>query len=173
MFTKKMSARTLTVAGAIALALGGVSGTQAAVDNLDVTATVTANCTITANALNLGTYDGVVANASTPATAQSNISVLCTSGAAATVTLDDGANQGAGSTAADPNRRLTDGTNFLNYGLFTDNARSDEWGDTTGTGVAHTGTGSAASLVVYGSIPEGQTVPAGSYTDTVVATIAL
>jgi spore coat protein U-like protein len=173
MFTKKMSARTLTVAGAIALALGGMSGTQAATDNIDVTATVTANCTITAEALALGSYDGVVVNASTPLTAESDIDVTCTQGAAATVTLGQGANAGGGSTPTNPDRRLTDGTNFLNYGLFTENTHTDEWGDTAPTGVTHTGTGSSATLVVYGSIPAGQTVPAGAYTDTVLATITL
>jgi spore coat protein U-like protein len=174
MFSKKMSVRKmLTVAGATALALGGMSGTQAAVDDLDVTATVVANCSITADALDLGNYDPVVVNAATAADAQSNISVTCTSGASATVTLGQGANAGGGSTDADPDRRLANGANRLNYGLFTDLAHADEWGNTAGTGVAHTGTGSAATLVVYGSIPAAQNVPAGVYTDTVVATITL
>jgi spore coat protein U-like protein len=173
MFMKKVSARTLALAGGIALALGGMSSTQAATDDLDVSATVVANCLITANALNLGNYDPVGANAAAAATATTTLSVSCTSGAAATVTLGQGDNVGAASTDADPNRRLTDGTNFLNYGLFTDVGLSDEWGNTVGTGVAHTGTGSAVALTVYGSIPAAQNVPAGTYTDTVVATIEL
>jgi spore coat protein U-like protein len=171
MFTKKMSARTLTVAGAIALALGGMSGTQAATDDIDVTATVTANCTITAEALAFGAYDGIVVNASTPLAAQSDIDVTCTQGAAAVVTLGQGGS--VSGTDADPDRQLTDGSNVLNYGLFTENTHTDEWGNTAATGVNHTGTGSVATLVVYGSIPAGQTVPAGNYTDTVVATITL
>jgi spore coat protein U-like protein len=173
MFTKKMSARTLTVAGAIALALGAMSGTQAAVDNIDVTATVTANCTITAEALAFGNYDGIVVNAATAVTVESDVDVTCTQGAAATVTLGQGGSAGGASTDANPDRRLTDGTNFLNYGLFTENTHTDEWGNTAGTGVTHTGTGSLATLVVYGIVPAGQTVPAGNYTDTVVATITL
>lgn len=173
MFMKKLSARTLTVAGAIALTLGGMSSTQAATDDLDVSATVVANCTITANALNLGNYDPVAANAAAAATASTTLSVACTSGAAATVTLGQGDNAAGGSTDANPARRLSDGTNFLNYELFTDVGLADEWGNTTGTGVAHTGTGSATSLNVYGSIAAAQNVPAGTYTDTVVATIEL
>ena len=58
MSMKKLSARTLAVAGAVALSLGGMSSTQAAVDDLDVSATVVANCTITANALDLGDWVG-------------------------------------------------------------------------------------------------------------------
>jgi spore coat protein U-like protein len=173
MSMKKLSARTLAVAGAVALSLGGMSSTQAAVDDLDVSATVVANCTITANALNLGNYDPVGANAAAPATASTTLSVSCTNGAAANVTLGQGDNAGGGSTDADPTRRLSDGTNFLNYGLFTDVGLADEWGNTVATGIPYTGTGSAGSLTVYGSIPAAQNVPAGTYTDTVVATIEL
>ncbi|MFM6073490.1 MAG: spore coat protein U domain-containing protein, partial [Dolichospermum sp.] len=38
-------------------------------------------------------------------------------------------------------------------------------------GVSHTGTGNASNITVYGRIGRGQNVPAGSYTDTVVATV--
>jgi spore coat protein U-like protein len=41
-----------------------------------------------------------------------------------------------------------------------------------GTGVAHTGTGSATAITVYGQMAAGQNVPAGSYADTVVATVS-
>jgi spore coat protein U-like protein len=173
MFMKKVSARMLTVAGATALALGGMSGTQAATDDLDVQATVVANCTITANALDFGNYDPVDVNAAAAATGSTTVSVTCTSGAAANVTLGQGTTPGAGSTDADPNRQLANGANRLSYGLFTDVGLADEWGNTVATGVAHTGTGAAANLTVYGSIPGGQNVPAGVYTGTVVATIEL
>ena len=40
------------------------------------------------------------------------------------------------------------------------------------TGVSHTGTGSEATLTVYAKVPAGQnTLPAGSYNDTVQATV--
>jgi spore coat protein U-like protein len=173
MFMKKVSARMLTVAGATALILGGMSGTQAATDDLDVSATVVANCTITATALNLGNYDPVGTNAAAAANATTTLAVACTSGAAANVTLGQGTHAAGGSTDTDPSRRLSDGTNFLNYGLFTDAGRTDEWGNTVATGVAHTGTGASANITVYGTIPAAQNVPAGAYTDTVVATIEL
>lgn len=44
-------------------------------------------------------------------------------------------------------------------------------GNTSGTGVDHTGTGTATSINVYGRVTAGQNVPSGSYSDTVVATI--
>ena len=39
------------------------------------------------------------------------------------------------------------------------------------TGLAYTGTGASQDLTVYGTLPGGQNVPVGSYSDTVVATI--
>ena len=45
------------------------------------------------------------------------------------------------------------------------------WGGTAASDVPHTGTGTETSLTVYGRIPAGQNVPAGSYSDTVVATV--
>ena len=174
MFTKKVSARMLAVAGATALVLGATSGIQAATDtaNLSVTATVTANCTITTSAVAFGAYDPIDVNSVTDRDNSGTLSVTCTDGASATVTLGQGASADTGSTDADPTRRMSDGgTNFLGYSLFTDAGRSDEWGNTGVTGVAYVGTGASENLTVYGRIPAGQAVPAASYSDTVVATI--
>ena len=175
MFTKKMSARMLTVAGATALALGGMSGTQAAspqTANLSVTATVAANCTIATTAVDFGAYDPVTANASAAILQTGKVSVSCTTGSAATVTLGQGAHSDTGSSDADPARRMSDGTtHFLTYTLYSEPTRTTEWGNTTPTGLAYTGTGASQDLTVYGTLPGGQNVPVGSYSDTVVATI--
>jgi spore coat protein U-like protein len=175
MLTKKVSARLLTVAGATALVLGGISGAQAGsqTDNLTVQATVDANCTITTTAVDFGSYDPVVANKTTDLTAQGKVSVLCTTGAAATVTLGQGSNADTGSTDAAPVRRLKHGTaDFLSYALFSDAGLTTAWGNTAGTGVGHTGDGASHDLTVYGNLLAGQNVPVGTYTDTVVATIS-
>jgi spore coat protein U-like protein len=52
----------------------------------------------------------------------------------------------------------------LNYSLYTDAARTINWGNTTGNEL--TGTGNA-SINVYGQIAAGQSVAPGTYTDTV------
>jgi spore coat protein U-like protein len=174
MFIKKMSVRMLTVAGATALALGAVSGSQAAtaVDDLDVSATVEAVCTITATALNFGTYDPVSVNAASNDDVATTLAVACTDGADAVVTLGQGtnANTGGGSTDAAPLRRLYDGVGeYLNYQLYSNAGRTLVWDNDTG--VAYTGTGGSQNLDVYGRIPFGQNVPEGVYTDLVVATI--
>lgn len=163
------------LAGAVLAAIATMSGTAVAgtaTSNLAVSATVAANCTIDASAgLAFGTYDPIVTNASTALTGSGTISTTCTNGASATITLGQGANADTSSTDTAPLRRMTDGTDFLSYQLYTDSGDSTVWGNTSATGAAVTGTGAAISTTVYGSVAAGQNVPAGSYTDTVVATV--
>jgi spore coat protein U-like protein len=172
MFTKKMSARMLTVAGATALALGVVSGTQAAspqTANLSVTATVSANCTISTTAVAFGEYDPVVTHASTPLDVSGKVSVTCTTGAPAVITLGQGGNADAASTDAVPVRRMKAGANFLGYQLYSEGTHTTVWNNDTGK--ANTGTGANQDIDVFGRVAAGQNVPTGSYADTVVATI--
>jgi spore coat protein U-like protein len=174
MLKQKFYARKLMTAGMAALAMAAVSSTDAATatQNLAVTASVSANCTIATAPVAFGAYDPVTANAATALNGTGTVSVTCTSGASTTVTLGQGANAGGGSTAAAPARRLKDGgTDFLTYSLYSDTGRTTVWGDTAGTGVAHTGTGTLTALTVYGAVTAGQNVPAGNYSDTVVATV--
>lgn len=159
---------------AIALVAGAtVAHAATSTANLAVSATVTANCSISAtSALNFGAYDPVVANAASDLDGTGTISVTCTSGAPATITLGQGANADTGSTAAAPLRRMTDGsTNFISYSLYSDSSRTVIWGDDATVDVATTGTGAAEAHTVYGRIASAQNVPAGSYSDTVVATV--
>ena len=174
MFNRKLNARMLIAAGTAVLAIGAVSSTDAATatSNLAVTASVTANCTIATAPVAFGAYDPVSANATTALNGTGTVSVTCTNGATTTVTLGQGSNPAGGSTAAAPARQLKDGgTDLLTYSLFSDPGRTTVWGDTAGTGVAHTGTGTLTALTVYGAVDAGQNVPAGNYSDTVVATI--
>lgn len=174
MFTKKMSARMLTVAGATALALGVVSGTQAAspqTANLSVTATVSANCTISTTAVAFGEYDPVVTNASTVLDATGKVSVTCTNGAPSLITLGQGPDPDAASTDAAPVRRMKSGSNYLSYQLYSEATHTTVWGNDATSDVPNTGTGANQDITVYGRVPAGQNVPTGNYTDTVVATI--
>jgi spore coat protein U-like protein len=174
MLKQKLTARKLLAAGTAALTMAAVSSADAATatSNLAVTASVAANCTISTAPVAFGAYDPVSANATTVLNGTGTVSVTCTNGATTTVTLGQGANAGGGSTAAAPARRLKDGgTDFLTYSLYSDTGRTTVWGDTAGTGLAHTGTGTLTALTVYGAVDAGQNVPAGNYSDTVVATI--
>jgi spore coat protein U-like protein len=60
----------------------------------------------------------------------------------------------------------------VTYGLYRDAARSLAWGATTGVNTASgTGTGTTQTLTVYGRVAPQTTPKAGTYTDTIVATV--
>jgi spore coat protein U-like protein len=160
----------------LSLAIGGAgfgvnSFAATATDNLAVSATVAANCTISTAAVSFGAYDPVGTHSATNLDATGTVTTTCTNGSAVTVILGQGANADTGSTDAVPLRRMTDATNFLAYFLFSESGRTTVWGNTAGTGLGDTGTGSTSDLTVYGRVGSAQNVPVGSYSDTVVATV--
>jgi spore coat protein U-like protein len=177
MLKRNTGAGLWALGGAAAvLALGTIPSADAgtATANLAVTASVSANCSITTTALAFGPYDPIVANATAPLDGQGSVTIACTNGSAATVYLGQGLNPATGSTDTVPLRRLVDGgSDFINYHLYSDNGYSTVWQGPTGTGVSETGTGLTQTVTVYGQIPAGQTTaPAASYSDTVVATVS-
>lgn len=165
--------RTVAVVGvgaAVALAGFGSATTKAATAtaNLGVSATVTNNCTISTVALAFGSYDPVVANASTNLDGTGTVVVACTKGSTATIGL------GLGSNATGSTRRMKDaGTNYLTYELYQDTGRSTVWGNSGAALLSPVAAPSKAArnFTVYGRVTSNQDVPAGSYSDTVVATV--
>jgi spore coat protein U-like protein len=136
--------------------------------NLSVSASVANNCTISTSPLAFGAYDPVVANASTNLDATGMVTVACTKGATATIGL------GLGSNASGNTRRMTDGSsNFLSYEVYQDSSRSTIWGNSGAELLSPSAAPSKAmrDFTVYGRIPSNQDVPAGSYGDTVTATV--
>ena len=136
--------------------------------NLNVTASVSAVCTISTVTVAFGAYDPVVTNAATDLNGTGTLVVACTKGAAATIDLGVGGNLSGGS------RRMSSGIDFLNYALYKDAARTQVWG--TGLAGGTTATYNSASkastnITVYGKVPQAQDVTDGSYSDVVVATI--
>jgi spore coat protein U-like protein len=157
-----------TISAAVLLAVAGSAAAATKTDNMQVSATVSKNCIIDAPDLNLGTFDGT-----NNLTANSTISVRCTSGTTFNVDLSTGAGTYA-------NRTMSNGTDTLSYNLFTTNGYTTVWGDGTGTTGRGSGTGAgmaignAQSLIVYGRLlASANTGPvgAGTYTDTITATI--
>lgn len=158
------------MAGAtVAAVVAGVAGysqqrTDAAFStavNVAVSANVASNCVMTAGSVAFGAYDPLVTNASTDLDQTGSVSVACVKGTVANVGLGNGANYSGG-------RRMTNGSDFLNYNLYTTAGRSTVW-DTTNR-VGYTAASKAStSLMIYGRVPSNQDVAAGSYTDTVVA----
>lgn len=174
MHLKRFNGRllSLTAASAVFLAASSASHAGTATSNLSVTATVTANCSISTSPVAFGAYDPVSVNATTALDGSGTITVTCTSGANGTITLGQGADPGGGSTDTAPARQMKDaGTDVLAYTLYQDSGRTTVWGNTAGTGVSDVGTGVAQNVTVYGAVAAGQNVPAGSYSDTVLATV--
>ncbi len=164
--------RALLGFGFVGMLLSGEANAATATANLSVTASVSATCSISTTALGFGAYDPVGANNASPLDGTGNVIVTCTNGASAALTLGQGSNAAAGSTDAVPVRRMKNaGGVFLSYSMYTDAAHTTIWGNTSGTSVAQTGSGTASSVTVYGRIPAGQNVASGAYADTVVATV--
>jgi spore coat protein U-like protein len=128
------------------------------------TATVLANCSVSATGVNFGSTGPIVSNVD----ASGTVTVQCTNSTPYTVALN-----GGNSGASDPTRRkMAKGTETITYGLYQNTARSLPWGSTTGTNtLGGTGSGSNQSLTVYGRVAAQTTPSPGTYTDSVVVTV--
>jgi spore coat protein U-like protein len=128
-----------------------------------VNATVQATCLVSATAMAFGTYTGAVA------TSTSAVSVTCTNTTPYNVGLSAGLATGATVTT----RSMTGPASaLLGYALFSDSARTVNWGQTIATDtVTGTGNGSAQAITVYGQAAAAQYVAPGSYADTITATV--
>jgi spore coat protein U-like protein len=132
-------------------------------DSFDVTATVLATCDVTAQDLAFGNYNPIAA---ANLDASTTLSVTCTNGTPYTIGLSLG--DGTGASVA--TRYMKNGANQLSYTLYRDSLRTLLWGQSSNT-LAGTGTGSAASVTVYGRVPMQQAAPAGGYSDIIVVTV--
>jgi spore coat protein U-like protein len=151
--------------GVVVVALGVACApafASSATNTMGVSATVQATCLITTTPMSFGTYTGVVANAT------ATLTLTCTSTTPYDVALDPGTATGATVTT----RQMTGTSTSLNYALFSDSARTVNWGQTVGTDTVHgVGNGSNQPLTVYGQIAANQYVAPGNYSDTITATI--
>ena len=140
---------------------------QSSTANLNVSANVTVNCTISAAPVAFGSYDPIGANATTPLDASGAITIACTKGSTVTIGLD------AGQNAAGSARRMAASPEFLAYDLYQDTTRSTVWGN-SGAGLLGAGTAPSnapRTFTVYGRVATAQNVGAGSFTDVVLATV--
>jgi spore coat protein U-like protein len=127
---------------------------------------VAASCSAYASTIVFGTYSqGTAINVT------GTITVTCTSGTTYHVSL----NAGLGNGATITNRLMSGGTggnNTMSYGMFSNAARTLNWGNSSGTGwVAGTGTGRAQAITVYAQVPATDFGALGSFSDTITASI--
>jgi spore coat protein U-like protein len=161
------SAGTAFLVAAAAAAASPASAADTS-SNLDVSATVTANCVVSTTAVAFGNVDVTSGNA---VQATGGLNVTCTSGTAWAAAADAGAGTGASLLT----RKMADGANLLNYRLFTDAGRTTVWGDGVEGATADisgVGTGTQQNRTIYGEVEAGQNgLPAGVYGDTVQVTV--
>ena len=137
---------------------GDLSGAPLTAE-LQVSAAVDANCAVTAEDIDFGTV-GSVENGVEPA--EGGLLITCTPGIDYTITLGTGLHWN-GST-----RRMSGPFGgMVGYELWTDDY---EWG--TDPGALRPGDGAEDLYPITGVVPPQAAQPAGSYSDTVVVTIA-
>ena len=132
-------------------------------------------CAVSTTPIAFGTYDPQSAS---PRDSDGSVLFTCGGLVGGVVTYDVTLGKGLNSASFSP-RRMSSGTNQLDYDLYTSSAYSSIWGDGTGGSQKITGTvtvlllgGTTRSLVVYGRIPGSQaTVKAGVYSDAVLVTV--
>ena len=158
--------KSLLVLAALSLmapaAFAGSAGSGNPANN--VSATVVANCTVSTFALAFGNYDPL---SGTDLDAQTTVNVYCTKGATGTVSLDLGVN------ASGATRRMTDGTNFMNYEVYKNAGRTVIWNAANTNSAVSTSKSTALSggFTAYGRVPAGQDLPLATFYDTLQATV--
>lgn len=138
---------------AFGLTAAGASHAATSQATFQVTANVSAACSVTANDLAFGAYS---ATALVPTDNSSTITVTCTNG------TGYGVDVGPTPTV----RTLAGPGGNLNFGMYNDSNRTVGFGVTGATG-----TGVGQDYTVYGRIPVGQFVQTGAYTATVTVTV--
>ncbi len=125
------------------------------------------SCTISAVGVTFGTYNVFSAS---PLDSTGSVTYTCTGikpSDRITIDLSRG-----GAPTFNPRRMLKSAVT-LNYNVYMDAARTTIWGDAT-SGTSQYGPvkpNPTDTLTIYGRIPAGQDASAGTYSDTVVATI--
>jgi spore coat protein U-like protein len=133
----------------------------------NTTASVAAQCNVSAGNLAFGAVNPL----SSQVDATTTITVNCTKNSPYTVGLNAGVT--AGATIAQ--RLMANGPDTMQYNLYTDAARSNIWGNSSGSWVSSTGAGLgiAQTLTVYGRVASGQTnLAVGNYQENTITVTA-
>lgn len=169
--TETRTATTICMVAA-ALLLGALSASAAPSHvsaTMSVSAVVAANCRVTLTPLNFGSYDPLGVHASAALDATATMQITCTRGSHATILMD----AGRAPLASSGLRGLVAADQVLGYQIFRDASRTEVWGEGADAMrfVWSNSSTTAQDVVVYGRIPPGQEVAAGTYGDVVTATV--
>ncbi|MDD5223620.1 MAG: spore coat U domain-containing protein [bacterium] len=142
---------------AIIFILAGIASAAKIKGILKLTAKVPMMCTFVAiSSVNFGSYVG------NNTYSTGSMSINCSEGIDFTISL------GTGGSGTYKPRQMNNGSNLLDYNLYTDNTYATIWEYNSVNGI---GTGGDQNYTIYGRILAGQYVPAGSYSDNIVITI--
>jgi spore coat protein U-like protein len=152
----------LSAMTAMFICLSGAAVAQTAATNLPISATVNAACNITTAGVSFGTYSPL---SGSDTTANGSVTITCTKGAGTSIELNQGLHGNRNMSAG--------GADLLPYELHSVSVTGPIWGSSATERLA---SGAAPDMearayTVYGRIPPSQVVAAGSYTDTVTATV--
>lgn len=136
-------------------------GWIAAIIGFGATQAYAVNCTLGVQSVIFGSYDTLSAQNTDSA---GSVSVSCDSSDSFTIALSSG----HGTMLS---RQMQSGAYSMAYNFYTDSLRSIIWGDGTSGTVLVSTTGTSATYAVYGRIPAGQNLPAGSYSDLIAVTL--
>lgn len=131
---------------------------------LTVQALVVAGCTATASAMDFGTISVLTSALA----ATSTITLSCTEGVTANISLD------SGQTGTSPvSRQLRSSGSAIIYGIYQDAPHNFPWGQTTGVNTVSIpmGQSTSSSVTAYGLVPAQGTPAPGNFSDVVNVTI--
>ena len=120
-------------------------------------------CVVSASDLDFGTA-GLLNN---PVDATSTITVQCSNTIPYKIRIDAG--QGGATTPT--NRKMSNGSHTIIYGIYRDAARTQGWGWKNSNDVNATGTGLTQTYTAYGRVFAQPTPPPGTYTDTLTVIV--
>lgn len=134
-------------------------------------------CTVAAGDLAFGNYSVIY---SATADTSASIDMSCVETAYSNVRVAITIALSAGSSGSYAQRTMQNGVSTLNYNIYGNSNRTRIWGDGSGgsrtyisrCNLRNANTSCTVSRSMYGRIPMGQNVEAGSYTDHIVITIS-
>ncbi|MDO8684807.1 MAG: spore coat U domain-containing protein [Armatimonadota bacterium] len=170
MNTRQWLVSALIAGALIVAAKSGPSFAGSNSSNLNVSAAVQANCTISTSALGFGNYDPISVNDSGGSDLDGTgiVTITCTKGSGLDITL------GLGNNAVGSQRKLigTASGDLLNYEIYQNAGRTTVW--STGADkqtITAAPSKAARAFTAYGRIVKGQDISADSYSDIVVAIV--
>ena len=152
----------LSTMTAMLICLSGAAMAQTATRDLPISATVNAACNITTLGVSFGVYSPL---SGAETTANGSVTITCTKDAGTSIELNQGLHGSRNMSAG--------GTDLLSYELHRTSVSGPTWGSSVAERLDSGGAPDMTprTYTVYGRIPPSQVVAAGSYTDTVTATV--